>query len=106
MNKPTQVVAKKKITLDQLLGEISSISDSELIAHKKREAEQLVQLQGQVVEALGLLKDVVDTLKTMEPKAVETIFSAVLTIFERGDGDEENENLSPLVVQKTFLSLK
>ena len=96
----------KNITLDQLKGEISSYSDSELIAHKKREAEQLVQLQGQVVEALGLLKDVVDSLKTMEPKAVETIFSAVLTIFERGDGDEENENLSPLVVQKTFLSLK
>ena len=82
----------KKITLDQLKGEISLISDSELIAHKKREAEQILQLQGQVVEALGLLKDVVDTFKTLEPKAVETIFSAVLTIFESGDGDEGKDN--------------
>ena len=83
----------KNITLDQLKGEISSYSYSELIAHKKREAEQLVQLQGQVVEALGLLKDAVDTLNTLEPKAVETIFSAVLTIFERGDDDKGNASV-------------
>ncbi|MGH2414996.1 MAG: hypothetical protein ACRDEA_15160 [Microcystaceae cyanobacterium] len=41
-------------------------------------------LQGQVVEALGLLKDVVDELRSVDPEAIATIKAAVLHIFDKG----------------------
>jgi uncharacterized protein YjbJ (UPF0337 family) len=53
-----------------------------LIAKKRAELEQLTQLQGQVVEALGTLKDVVDQLKDKDPKAIATIKEAAVRIFE------------------------
>ena len=84
----------EKIGLDQLNPEINSYLDLKLITYNKLEDKQLIQLQGQVVEALGLLEDAVETLKTLEPKTVETIFSAVLTIFKPGDSEEKSQHRS------------
>jgi hypothetical protein len=42
---------------------------------------QLHQLEGQLSEALGLLKDVVETIREVEPSAVAAIKAEVLKIF-------------------------
>ncbi len=46
------------------------------------EAEQLYQLEGQLMEAISLLKDVVETLRELEPNAVSAIKAEVLKIFD------------------------
>ena len=51
--------------LQNLNAEIESYE--QLIAQKREEAQKLSQLQGQVVEALGLLKDIVDELSALDP---------------------------------------
>ncbi len=49
---------------------------------KYMEAEQLYQLEGQLMEAISLLKDVVETLRELEPNAVSAIKAEVLKIFD------------------------
>lgn len=53
-----------------------------LLAKKRSELEQLTQLQGQVVEALGTLKEVVGQLKDRDSKALAAIKEAAARIFE------------------------
>lgn len=45
-------------------------------------ARQIIQLQGQAVESLELLKDVVDELREIDPQAIATIKSITLRIFD------------------------
>jgi hypothetical protein len=47
------------------------------------------QLQGQLVEALGLLKDVVDEMRVVAPEAIADIKAAVWQIFEENGEQEE-----------------
>ena len=82
----------KVTSLDQLNPEINSYSNLKLITHNKQENKQLIQIEGQIIEALGLLEDAVDTLKILEPKAVEKISSAVLTIFECRDSEDKSQD--------------
>jgi hypothetical protein len=79
--------------LQNLNAEIESYE--QLIAQKREEAQKLSQLQGQVVEALGLLKDIVDELSTVDPNAIATIKTAALQIFNNGgDSSELKPNLT------------
>ncbi|ACK70821.1 hypothetical protein PCC7424_2400 [Gloeothece citriformis PCC 7424] len=83
--------------LKQLNSEIESIE--QLIATKRQEAQKLTQLQGQVVEALGLLKGIVDELNTVDPNAIATVKTATLQIFDNGSQSEEDlstDNGSPV----------
>ncbi|MGH2413926.1 MAG: hypothetical protein ACRDEA_09600, partial [Microcystaceae cyanobacterium] len=79
--------------LKTLNSEIESYE--QLIAHKREEAQQLAQLQGQVVEALGLLKDVVDELRLVDPEAIATLQAAVLQIFDNGNGNGQPKSYIP-----------
>ena len=45
-------------------------SYEQLLATKRQEAQKLAQLQGQAVEALGQLKEVVDELQRVDPDAL------------------------------------
>jgi len=81
--------------LQNLNAEIESYE--QLIAQKREEAQKLSQLQGQVVEALGLLKDIVDELSTVDPNAIATIKTAALQIFNNGgDSSELKPHLTEL----------
>jgi predicted TIM-barrel fold metal-dependent hydrolase len=68
--------------LKSLGSEIESYE--QLIAQKREEAQKLTQLQGEVVEALGLLKGIVDELRIVDPAAIATIQTAALQIFDNG----------------------
>ncbi len=68
--------------LKHLNSEIQSYE--QLIVQKREEALKLTQLQGQVVEALGILKNVVDELQKVDPEAIATIKTAALQIFDNG----------------------
>jgi hypothetical protein len=59
-----------------------------LIAQKRLEAEKLSQLQGQVVEALSLLREVVTELRVVDPSALEVVQRAAFEIFDFGNPDE------------------
>ncbi|WP_013320999.1 hypothetical protein [Gloeothece verrucosa] len=75
----------------------------QLIASKREEAQKLTQLQGQVVEALGLLKGIVDELNTVDPNAIATVKTATLQIFDNGSQLEEDlstDNDNPIEHQK------
>ena len=54
----------------------------QLITQKRAEVEKLSQLQGQVVEALGSLKGVVDELSLVDPQAIAILQSVALQIFD------------------------
>lgn len=71
--------------LQNLNTEIESYE--QLIAQKREEAQKLSQLQGQVVEAIGQLKEVVDELRRVDPDAIATIQTATSQIFENGNGN-------------------
>lgn len=51
-------------------------------AKTNMEEQPLHQLQGQLMEAISLLKDVVETLRELEPNAVSAIKAEVLKIFD------------------------
>ena len=54
-----------------------------MLTQNDRRIEKLdPQLQGQLIEALGLLKDVVDEVSLLSPNMVAEIKVAVLHIFE------------------------
>jgi len=78
--------------LKNLDSEIESYE--QLIAQKREEVQKLTQLQGQVVEALGLLNSLVDELRIVDPAAIATIQAAALQIFN--NGSESQSSLSPL----------
>ena len=50
--------------------------------------QHIVQLQGQAEESLGLLNDVIEELRIIDPKLVDALKSAILQIF---DGDCESD---------------
>jgi hypothetical protein len=62
-----------------------------LIAQKRLEAEKLSQLQGQVVEALSLLREVVTELRVVDPSALEVVQRAAFQIFESGNPERITE---------------
>lgn len=70
-------------------------SYEQLIAQKREEAQKLAQLQGQVVEALGILKNVVDELQTVDPEAIITIQTAAFEIFKNQDNNGKLSTLVP-----------
>ena len=70
--------------LQNLNAEIESYE--QLIAQKREEAQKLSQLQGQVVEAIAQLKEVVDELRQVDPNEIAIIQTATLQIFENGNG--------------------
>jgi hypothetical protein len=57
-------------------------SYEQLLATKRQEAQKLAQIQGQAVEALGQLKEVVDELQRLDPDALATLKTAALQIFD------------------------
>jgi hypothetical protein len=81
---------EKRTTMLNLLNDYVATLNTEiasyeaLIAKKRSELEQLTQLQGQVVEALGTLKEVVGQLKDRDPKAIAAIKEAAYRLFEDG----------------------
>ncbi|MDV3002906.1 MAG: hypothetical protein N5P05_004561 (plasmid) [Chroococcopsis gigantea SAG 12.99] len=62
-----------------------------LIAQKRLEAEKLSQLQGQVVESLSLLREVVTELRVVDPSALEVVQRAAFEIFDFGNPHETKE---------------
>ncbi len=78
-----------------VLGDYLKNIDSEiesyekLIAAKREEARKLTRLQGQVVEALGALKEIVDELSSVDPESVSVVRTAALQIFGEDDGKGE-----------------
>jgi hypothetical protein len=76
--------------LQNLNSEIESYE--QLIAQKREEAQKLSQLQGQVVEAIAQLKEVVDELRSVDPNAIATIQTATLQIFENGNGNGKGKD--------------
>jgi hypothetical protein len=78
-------------------------SYEQLIAQKREEAQKLAQLQGQVVEALGILKNVVDELQTVDPEAISTIQMAALQIFENQDHNGKLPTPLPNVAPATTI---
>ena len=65
-----------------------------LIAKKRVELEQLTQIQGQVVEALGVLKEVVTNLKDRDPNAIAVIKEAAHRIFENTPSGAVESNVT------------
>ena len=62
----------------------------QLITQKRAEVEKLSQLQGQVVEALGSLKGVVDELSLVDPEAISIIQNVALQIFDNNHESQQN----------------
>ncbi|MDV3002963.1 MAG: hypothetical protein N5P05_004618 (plasmid) [Chroococcopsis gigantea SAG 12.99] len=70
----------------------TEIEDYEaLIVQKRLEAEKLSQLQGQIVEALSLLREVVTELRVVDPSALEVVQRAAFQIFESGNPKQITE---------------
>lgn len=90
--------------LKHLNSEIESYE--QLIATKREEAQKLAQLQGQVVEALGILKNIVDELRTVEPEAITTIQTAARQIFESQDNNGGTSTLVSNVEATTTVESK
>jgi hypothetical protein len=65
-----------------------------LIAKKRVELEQLTQIQAQVVEALGVLKEVVTNLKDRDPNAIAVIKEAAHRIFENTPSGAVESNVT------------
>jgi hypothetical protein len=62
----------------------------QLITQKRAEVEKLSQLQGQVVEALGSLKGVVNELSLVDPEAISIIQNVALQIFDNNHESQQN----------------
>ena len=62
----------------------------QLITQKRAEVEKLSQLQGQVVEALGSLKGVVDELSLVDPQAIAILQSVALQIFDNNHESQQD----------------
>jgi hypothetical protein len=62
----------------------------QLITQKRAEVEKLSQLQGQVVEALGSLKGVVDELSLVDPQAIAILQSVALQIFDHNHESQQD----------------
>lgn len=78
-------------------------SYEQLITQKREEAQKLAQLQGQVVEALGILKNVVDKLQTVDPEAITTIQKAAFKIFKNQDNHGKLPTPLPDVAPTTII---
>ncbi|MGK7896122.1 MAG: hypothetical protein AB4372_21540 [Xenococcus sp. (in: cyanobacteria)] len=68
-----------RITLKKLFTKL--IDDNDLQSYGLN-SQQILQFQGQIEESLGLLKDVVDELQTIDPETVSVIKALTLEIFE------------------------
>lgn len=64
--------------------QLKRILNKKIAMHAKTnmEDQQLHQLEGQLMEAISLLKDVVETLRELEPNAVSAIKAEVMKIFD------------------------
>ena len=62
----------------------------QLITQKRAEVEKLSQLQGQVVEALGSLKGVVNELSLVDPEAISIIQNVALQIFDNNHESQQD----------------
>ena len=62
----------------------------QLITQKRAEVEKLSQLQGQVVEALGSLKGVVDELSLVDPQAITILQSVAFQIFDHNHESQQD----------------
>ena len=62
----------------------------QLITQKRAEVEKLSQLQGQVVEALGSLKGVVNELSLVDPQAISIIQNVALQIFDNNHESQQD----------------
>lgn len=75
-------------TLKELFAELI---DNHNFASSGFNPQEILQLQGQIEESLGLLNDVVEELRDISPDTVSTIKTLTLQIFE---GDSESSELS------------
>lgn len=75
-------------TLEELFAELI---DDPNFASSGLNSQQILQLQGQIEESLGLLNDVVEELRDIAPDTVSTIRTLTLQIFEE---DSESSELS------------
>ena len=73
------MVTKNIPTLEELFTELINNHNLE---SSGLNSQQVVQLQGQIEEGLGLLNDVIDELRTIDPEAVSAIKALTLQIFE------------------------
>ena len=78
---------KNSTILEELFAEL--INNHNLASYNWN-SQQVIQLQGQVEESLGLLSDVVDELRIISPAAVDTIKFLTLQIFECDSDSESN----------------
>ena len=62
----------------------------QLITQKRAEVEKLSQLQGQVVEALGSLKGVVNELSLVDPEVIAILQSVALQIFDHNHESQQD----------------
>ncbi len=79
---------EKFTTLEELFTELI---DDPNFASSGFNSQQILQLQGQVEESLGLLNDVVEELRDIAPGTVSTIRTLTLQIFEE---DSESSKLT------------
>ena len=79
---------EKFTTLEELF---AKLIDDPNFASSGFNSQQILQLQGQVEESLGLLNDVVEELRDIAPGTVSTIRTLTLQIFEE---DSESRELS------------
>ena len=70
---------KNPTTLEELFTKLINNNDLESYGWN---SQQVVQLQGQIEEGLGLLNDVIGELRTIDPEAVSAIKALTLQIFE------------------------
>ncbi len=79
---------EKLTTLKELFTELI---DNPNFASSGFNSQQILQLQGQVEESLGLLNDVVEELRDIAPGTVSAIRTLTLQIFEE---DSESSKLT------------
>ena len=79
--------SKNLTTVEELFTELI---DNHHLASSGLNSQQVIQLQGQVEESLGLLSDVVDELRAISPAAADTVKSLTLQIFECDSDSESN----------------
>lgn len=81
--------------LNQLHAEITNYE--RLLSEKKQEAEKISDIQGQVAGVLDTLKDAVDRIRTIDPKALDLVKMATLEIFaDRHQNKPDEDSKSPI----------
>ena len=59
---------------------------------RRLDPQYIIQLQGQVEESLGLLNDVIDELRIIDPQSVSTLKSLTLQIFDEDSDPSQSPN--------------